>query len=108
MVSAGYTVTYVMLQIAAFMGYKKIYLLGVDCNYKYGGTNNYFGSASEPDTFPHNISGMLQAYQSAEEYSRSHGFRIYNATRGGALEVFERVDFDSLFPDDPQQNEQNQ
>ena len=28
---------------------------------------------------------------------KSNGIKIYNATRGGALEVFERVDFDSLF-----------
>lgn len=40
---------------------------------------------------------MMKAYEKAEEYSRKHGFRIYNATRGGNLEVFERVCFDSLF-----------
>ena len=40
---------------------------------------------------------ITKAYEWAEIYSRKHGFRIYNATRGGKLEVFERVDFDSLF-----------
>ena len=40
---------------------------------------------------------MKVAFEFAEEYSKEHGFRIYNATRGGALEAFERVDFDSLF-----------
>ena len=40
---------------------------------------------------------MNLAYQKAETYSRKHGFRIYNATRGGRLEAFERVDFDGLF-----------
>ena len=38
-----------------------------------------------------------RAFQKAELYSRAHGFRIFNATRGGKLEAFERVDFDSLF-----------
>ena len=37
------------------------------------------------------------AYQAAEKYAEEHGIKIYNATRGGRLEVFERVDFDSLF-----------
>ena len=40
---------------------------------------------------------ITKAYEIAEQYSREHGFRIYNATRGGALEVFERVNFDDLF-----------
>ena len=39
----------------------------------------------------------LLAYQAAREYADRHGIKIYNATRGGKLEVFERVDFDSLF-----------
>lgn len=37
------------------------------------------------------------AYLSAKKYAEEHGIKIYNATRGGKLEVFERVDFDSLF-----------
>lgn len=36
-------------------------------------------------------------YQAARRYAETHGIKIYNATRGGELEVFERVDFDSLF-----------
>ena len=39
---------------------------------------------------------MTRAYISAEKYSREHGFRIFNATRGGKLEVFERVNFDTI------------
>lgn len=40
---------------------------------------------------------QTKAYEAAELYSREYGFRIYNATRGGCLEVFERVNFDSLW-----------
>lgn len=94
---AGKTVTYVMLQLAVYMGFKKIYLLGVDCNYVRGGQNNYFGSKTEADYIDHETEKMLQAYKSAKQYADSHGIKIYNATRGGMLEVFERVDFDSLF-----------
>ena len=30
-------------------------------------------------------------------YAEERGVKIYNATRGGALEVFTRVDFEKLF-----------
>ena len=40
---------------------------------------------------------MISAYKSAKKYADAHGIKIYNATRGGKLEVFERVDFDTLF-----------
>ena len=39
----------------------------------------------------------LSAYRAAEEMSYKRGIRIYNATRGGKLETFERVDFDEIF-----------
>ena len=29
-------------------------------------------------------------------YNNQHGIKIYNATRGGKLEVFERVDIDEI------------
>jgi hypothetical protein len=36
------------------------------------------------------------SFQEAEMYTREHGQKIYNATRGGIIETFERVSFDSL------------
>ncbi len=36
------------------------------------------------------------AYMSLREYAKEHGIRVLNATRGGKLEVFERVNFDKL------------
>ena len=38
----------------------------------------------------------LKTFKSAERVSYNLGFRIFNATRGGKLEVFERVNFDKL------------
>ena len=40
---------------------------------------------------------MDVAYEAARKYADAHGIKIYNATRGGCLEAFPRVDFDSLF-----------
>ncbi len=94
----GRTITYDgALQLAVYMGFSEIYLLGVDCNYQRGGKNNYFFEEKERDTIDHRENEMILAYRAAEEYAKSHGIKIYNATRGGMLEEFERVDFDSLF-----------
>lgn len=102
-VDGGLSVTYAMIQWAAYMGFKKIYLIGVDFFYndKSGLSNldhmcdNYLNQG-EVVNQP-NLERCERAYKRAELYSRENGFRIYNATRGGKLEVFERVDFDSLF-----------
>lgn len=103
----GYTVTYdLALQIAAYMGFDEIYLIGMDHNNigmvtdkKNHFIPNYF-TEDEISIYKNvtaNFEGMDIAYKKADVYSRKKGFRIYNATRGGKLEVFERVDFDSLF-----------
>jgi hypothetical protein len=98
----GCTVTYAAMQLASYMGYTNIYLLGVDFDYSkdmLSGQNYFTSNYMRPgEVFNNaNLSRCLFAYQKAEKYSREQGFRIYNATRGGKLEVFERVDFDSLF-----------
>lgn len=90
------TVTFALMQIAVFMGFKQIYLLGCDCNYS--GPKQHF---SEYGLHVNNAleteEDLILAYKAAKEYADSHGIKIYNATRGGKLEVFERVDFDRLF-----------
>ncbi|MFR9211410.1 MAG: 6-hydroxymethylpterin diphosphokinase MptE-like protein [Intestinibacter bartlettii] len=110
-IDCGSTVTYTAIQIAAYMGFKEIYLIGVDHSFaRYinekgeivedKNLKDYFCEEYNKDKekldIPTTVVSTL-AYQKAEEYSRQHGFRIYNATRGGKLEVFERVDFDKLF-----------
>ena len=95
------------MQIAVYMGIKDIYLLGCDFNYSHGidisgryfenrNVVDHFDKAGQVDSTP-NLQYNYRAYLAAEKYARSHGFRIYNATRGGKLDVYERVDFDSLF-----------
>ena len=39
---------------------------------------------------------MISSYKTAKEYADSHGIKIYNATRGGKLEVYERVNLDEV------------
>ena len=81
------------------MGFSEIYLLGVDCNYKIGSKNNHFIAEETEDNRDHGEDAMIKAYEYAKKYADAHDIKIYNATRGGMLEVFERVDFDNLFED---------
>lgn len=114
----GFTVTYIAIQLAVFMGFKEIYLVGVDHNYSLAAQTpavaeihglkvfqtttekNYFlPDYHQPgDTFfQHKPDENEMAYRAAETSSKGGHFRIFNATRGGNLEVFERRDFDALF-----------
>ena len=106
--SCGWTVTFVSIQLAIYMGFKEIYLLGVDFNYAYyidehgairykDGVNSYFDGAQN-NTSRMNYTATLHAFQVSQQYCERHDVKIYNATRGGMLEVFPRVDFDSLIP----------
>ena len=99
----GYTVTYACLQIAVYMGFDEIYLLGVDFDYKpdvYSEQNHFPGyqSPSRPVRLNQVYPDLVAlAYKKAELYSAEHGSKIYNATRGGKLEIFQRAEFDLLF-----------
>ena len=106
-ISDGQTVTFCAIQLAIYMGFKEIYLLGVDNNYsKTLSTDgkivtddsvvDYFDK-KKYDVNPAPIATNLYAYGIAKEYCDNHSIKIRNATRGGKLEVFERVGFDSLF-----------
>lgn len=99
----GKTITYACLQLAAYIGFKEIYLLGVDFNYSsdINDPENHFAGYHTPDRrlrlYPVAKEYVAAAYRRAKEYADTHGIKIYNATRGGKLEIFERVDFDELF-----------
>ena len=105
-VASGRTVTYAMLQFACYMGFSKIYLLGVDFTFGEEGTNTHFCSDYNLDEKDNELvrtqvvldkEEIRQAYISARTYAKKHNIEIYNATRGGKLDVFERVNFDELF-----------
>ena len=104
----GFTVTYCAMQMAYFMGFKKVYLLGVDFDYsrtigkdgKVRVENNsmtYFDKRYDSKNVNAGyMEGMLQGYETAQKFCEMHDFKILNATRGGKLDVFERVDFDTI------------
>ena len=106
------TSTYNAIEFAAFLGCAEIYILGCDMSYAVNinrdGTityndsgKDYFASKEEYSTSskvnPTPTWQMEIAYDYVAQYAKEHGLKIYNATRGGKLESFERVDFDTLF-----------
>ncbi|KJS71089.1 MAG: hypothetical protein JL56_15685 [Desulfotomaculum sp. BICA1-6] len=93
----GYTITYSILQIVSYMGFKEVYLVGADCNYSDDKTKHHFSDYGHYDpTYKTAGQRMIFAYKKARAYADSHNIKIYNATRGGMLEVFPRVDLDEV------------
>lgn len=104
------TVTFTCITIAAYMGFKEIYLIGVDHNYQVTinedgekvvdkDAKDYFCDDYDDDIKDVVVHDMRQntiAYRKAKKHCDEHGIRVFNATRGGKLEVFERVDIDSV------------
>lgn len=111
-VSISKTVVYTAIQFAVYMGIKEIYLIGVDHHFRVSQNSNgdiivdntvkdYFSDKYNDDLLKMNwipnTDESTYTYISGLNYSKTYGFRIYNATRGGKLEVFERRNFDDLF-----------
>jgi len=107
----GATVTYVAMQLAFHMGFKQAILIGVDHNFTTQGKPNttivsggddpnhfnpgYFGKGFRwqlPDLETSEI-----AYGMARQAYHNAGCEIIDATVGGKLTVFPKVDYESLF-----------
>lgn len=116
-IPAQATVMTFMLEMAMYMGFKEIYLLGVDCTNSFTEghfTENYVPSEldeynlnrarrtmNRPDMTLEELgeyrrNRSLMAYQKLKNYAEARGVKIYNASRGGKLEIYERVEFDTL------------
>lgn len=91
----GYTITYSLIQIAIYMGFKEIYLLGADATYN--SKKRHFREHGVIDKTENKAGERMQfAYEVAKKFAEENGVTIYNATRGGALELFPRVDLDKI------------
>ena len=107
----GATVTYVCLQLAYYFGFSEVILIGVDHSFVTKGTPNttitsrgddenhfhpkYFGKGFRwqlPDLDTSEI-----AYVMAKKAFEEDGRKVVDATVGGKLTVFPKVQYDSLF-----------
>lgn len=118
-IKACYTVVYLAMQIAYYMGIREIYLVGVDHDWGRDVAQN------PKNTSPHNaiennndvkyfhseyiakgeswmipyFRGIEAGYSLAKEFYKEHDSKIYNATIGGKLEIFPRIDYNKLCKD---------
>lgn len=111
----GRTVTYLLLQLAVIMGCSPIYLIGVDFHFtqenvkledkgstwrQVKGDLNHF----DPDYIPEGRyldrpywDLQRLAFESAKRAASAYGFEVFNATPGSKLDVFEKVEYETLF-----------
>lgn len=97
-----FTVSCSAINLADYMGASEVYLYSFD---GYANVKAAHPWEDEQTSFSEEeIKGqertnrkMERGYEYIRDYVVRDGFRIYNATRGGFLEVFPRVEFDSLF-----------
>ena len=107
----GATVTYTALQLAYYMGFSEVILIGVDHSFATKGKPNetvtssgdvlnhfnpaYFGKGFRwqlPD-----LETSEMAYRMAKQAFESDGRRVLDATIGGKLTVFPKMDYGKLF-----------
>lgn len=107
----GATVTNVALQLAFYMGFQQVILIGVDHNFTSKGEANktVVSTGDDPNYFSANYFGKgfrwqlpdldtsEIGYQKAREAYRKAGCEVLDATVGGKLTVFPKVDYNSLF-----------
>lgn len=110
LVEISKTVAYTAAQLAAYMGFKKIYLIGVDHSFSVvkndkgeiirdENAKDYFTDAYNTDKnelYIPNLDASTRTFLKMKKNCDANGIEVYNATRGGKLEVFPRVDFDKV------------
>jgi hypothetical protein len=102
------SVSFMCMQLAYHMGFNRVYLIGMDHNYKRPGHAQgkaFTATDADSDHFhsaycgkglrsnPYNVQRVEEAFQLAREVFEADGRKIINATAGGKLEVFPRADY---------------
>lgn len=110
----GWTVTYMLLQMAYVMGCNPIYLVGVDYNFHIGKEEKIGGKWTDKDSKSHFISNYCDAesgtvwnvpqfdktdlaFSCAAKFLRGKGIQVYNATPNSKLGFFPMVDYETVF-----------
>lgn len=98
MVYSGTSVVYFIAQICFYMGFDEIYLLGADCSNF--GTHSKMVSYKDENkisgTQEDTIRGIMTDYMKIKEEADKRGIKVFNATRGGKLEIFPRVKLETI------------
>ena len=117
-IPSGATVMTVMFELAAYMGFSEICLIGVDCtsslNVQGHGIKGYVNqdmikkdiervrrreknfSMTEEDVARYYFEKSMSSYYVIRDYAEKKGIKVINATRGGMLEAFERKNLEDI------------
>lgn len=107
----GATVTNITLQVAYYLGFKQVILIGVDHNYTTQGKPNstVVSQGADPNHFNPNYFGKdfrwqlpdletsERGYAMARQAYEAAGRQVLDATVGGKCQIFPKVDYNSLF-----------
>lgn len=106
----GWTVTHVALQVAYYLGFHKVVIIGMDHRYAFSGPANQASLLQGPDPnhfSPAYFSGQQwdnpdleeseESYRIAKEVFQADGREILDATVNGACRVFPKVDYRAQF-----------
>lgn len=109
----GGSVIYTQIQLAAFMGAKKIILLGVDFNFNipssYENSTKTIVSRGEINHFSPeyrkkgekwnipNLDLQEKSYEKVLDYCQTNNIEIYNATRGTHLKIIPKTELNQCF-----------
>ncbi|GAA0856803.1 hypothetical protein GCM10009114_20080 [Aliiglaciecola litoralis] len=110
-IEEGWTVTYAALQIAYYLGFKEVFIIGMDHSFQYNGAPNAESimTQKDPNHFSDeyfakgctwdnpDLKNSERSYEIARQVYENSGRRIYDATVGGNCDVFEKVDYTSVF-----------
>jgi len=97
--AGGSTVIIICLQLAYYMGFKEVYLIGCDCDY----SNEAHFDGKKAGILTENRlkeeqhwERVFSAYRICKKVFEEDGRKIYNSTVGGKLEIFERKNLEKL------------
>lgn len=111
-----HSVPVICIQLAIYMGFKEIYLLGTEHDFLTKKKYAYFYDRKQSVTGDTDITtdvdsnlvmkfsdaladayALWENYKAVKRIAEQNDIKIYNATVGGALDVFPRVDYNDLF-----------
>lgn len=91
----NYSIIFNLMQLAIYMGFSKIYLLGTDCDYNQ--PKAHFIDHGVVDPFAaYAGERLIYVHSKFNEFAQKHGVKVFNCTRGGMLEVYPRITLDEV------------
>jgi hypothetical protein len=114
-VEEGYTVTYAAMQLAYYLGFQQVILVGVDHQFQTKGEPGDIveSMGSDPDHFdPHyfgkgfrwqlpDMKGSERSYRLAKFHFEKAGKQIFDATVDGQLQIFPKIRYDEIVSTPP-------